>query len=63
MSAGAEAARIETIRYDTGAGTIEDLLRAEARAAGAEAALARARAQVLSAAARINSLVEKEVTP
>lgn len=63
VSAGAEAARIETIRYDTGAGTIEDLLRAEARAAGAEAALARARAQVLSAAARINSLVEKEVTP
>jgi outer membrane protein TolC len=63
VSAGTEAARIETIRYDTGAGTIEDLLRAEARAAGAEAALAHARAQVLSAAARINSLVEKEVTP
>jgi outer membrane protein TolC len=60
VAAGTEAARIEQIRYDTGAGTIEDLLRARSREQGARADLARSRAQALTAAARINSIVEKE---
>jgi len=60
VAAGTEAARIEQIRYDTGAGTIEDLLRARAREEGARSDLARARAQALTAGARINSIVEKE---
>lgn len=60
VAAGTEAARIEQIRYDTGAGTIEDLLRARSREQGARADLARARAGALTAAARINSIVEKE---
>jgi outer membrane protein TolC len=61
VAAGTEVARIEQIRYEAGAGTIEDLLRAEARAAGARAALAGARADVVTAAAHVNSVVEKEV--
>jgi len=61
VDAGQEAARIEEIRYDTGAGTIEDLLRARTRAAAAEAALAKEEEDVLAAAARINAMVEKEV--
>jgi outer membrane protein TolC len=60
VAAGTEAARIEQIRYDTGAGTIEDLLRARAREEGARSDLARARAQALTAGTRINSIVEKE---
>ncbi len=60
VAAGGEAARIEQIRYDTGAGTIEDLLRARAREAGALAAVARARASVLTAAAHVNTIAEKE---
>jgi outer membrane protein len=61
VEAGTEVARIEQIRYEAGAGTIEDLLRAQARDAGAQAALAGARADVVTAAARLNSIVEKEV--
>jgi len=60
VAAGTEAARIEQIRYDTGAGTVEDLLRARSREQGARADLARSRAKALTAAARINSIVEKE---
>jgi len=61
VAAGAEAARIEQIRYDTGAGTIEDLLRALAREQAGRSELAHACAQVLTAGARVNSIVEKEV--
>ncbi len=60
VAAGVEAARIEQIRYDTGAGTIEDLLRARAREEAARAARARARGAVITAGERINSIVEKE---
>jgi len=60
VAAGTEAARIEQIRYDTGAGTIEDLLRAQARQQAAEASLARAHGGLITAAERINSIVEKE---
>ncbi len=60
LAAGAEAARIEQIRYDTGAGTIEDLLRAQARKQAAEASLAKARGGLITAAEHINSVVEKE---
>lgn len=60
VDAGVEVARIEQIRYEAGAGTIEDLLRAQAREAGGQAALAGARADVITAAARVNSVVEKE---
>jgi outer membrane protein TolC len=59
--AAAEAARIEQARYDTGAGTIEDLLRARAREQGARAALATARGDLIIAAERINAVVEEEV--
>jgi outer membrane protein TolC len=61
IAAASEAARIEQVRYDTGAGTIEDLLRARAREEGARAALASAQGELLTAAARINSLVEQEI--
>ncbi|MBW2277723.1 MAG: TolC family protein, partial [Deltaproteobacteria bacterium] len=60
VAAGAEAARIEQIRYDTGAGTVEDLLRARAREEGAHSDLARAHAHALTAGARINSIVERK---
>lgn len=60
VAAGTEAARIEQIRYDTGAGTIEDLLRAQARRQAAEASLARAQGGLITAAERINSIVERE---
>jgi len=61
LAAGTEAARIEQIRYDTGAGTIEDLLRARARKEGAGAELARTMAAIRTAAERVNMTVEKEV--
>jgi len=61
VAAGGEAARIEQIRFDTGAGTVEDLLRARAREEGARSDLARTRAKALTAGARINSILEKEV--
>jgi outer membrane protein len=61
VAVGVEAARIEQIRYDAGAGTIEDLLRALARQEGARSDLARARAESVTAGARINSIVEKRV--
>jgi len=60
VAAGNEAARIENIRYEAGAGTIEDLLRADARREEAKAFLARSRAGVLTAGEGINSIVEKE---
>jgi outer membrane protein TolC len=63
VAAGTEAARIEQVRYDTGAGTIEDLLRARSRAEGARAALASARADLVISAASINTIAEKEILP
>ncbi len=61
VAAADEAARIEEVRYDNGAGTIEDLLRARTRAAAAEAFLARSKGDVLGAAAQLNALVEREI--
>jgi outer membrane protein TolC len=61
IASAAEAARIEQIRYDTGAGTVEDLLRARARELTAASALAQAQGDRLATAARINAVVEKEV--
>jgi outer membrane protein TolC len=61
VAATTEAARIEQVRYDTGASTIEDLLRARAREESARTALATARGDLLIAAERINTVVEKEV--
>ncbi len=63
VAAAREAARIEQIRYDTGAGAIDDLLRARARELSADAALAQARGDGVVAAARLNSVCEKEVLP
>ncbi|NOZ93841.1 MAG: TolC family protein [Acidobacteria bacterium] len=60
VAAGDEAARIEQIRYDTGAGTVEDLLRAQSRKENARASRAKALGALLTAAERINSIVEKE---
>lgn len=61
VDASREAARIESIRYETGAGTIEDFLRAQTHATAAKAMLAKAEGDVLITAARINATVEKEV--
>ena len=61
VAASGEAARIEAIRYQTGAGSIEDLLRTLARKEAAFSALALARADQITAAERINTLVEKEI--
>jgi outer membrane protein len=61
VAAAKEAARIEQIRYDTGAGAIDDLLRARARELAAEAALAQARGDAVVAAARVDMVCEKEV--
>lgn len=63
VAAGTEAARIEQVRYDTGASTIEDLLRARSREQAARAALASARADLVISAARINTIAEKEILP
>ena len=63
VTAAREAARIEQIRYDTGAGAIDDILRARARELSADAALAQARGDGVVAAARLNSVCEKEVLP
>ncbi|MCX6538421.1 MAG: TolC family protein [Acidobacteria bacterium] len=61
IASAAEAARIEQIRYDTGAGTVDDLLRARAHELAAASALAQARGDQFATAARINAIVEKEV--
>ena len=61
VAAAAEAARIEQVRYDTGAGAVDDLLRARARELSAESALAQARGDAIAAAGRVNAIVEKEV--
>jgi outer membrane protein TolC len=61
IASAAEAARIEQIRYDTGAGTVEDLLRARARELAAASAMAQAQGDQFATAARINAVVEKEV--
>jgi outer membrane protein len=63
VAAARETARIEQVRYDSGAGAIDDLLRARARELSAEVALAQARGDRAIAAARINSVCEKEVVP
>jgi len=63
VAAAREAARIEQIRYDTGAGAIDDLLRARARELSAGAALAQARGDGVVAAARLDSVCEKEALP
>ncbi|MCX6543463.1 MAG: TolC family protein [Acidobacteria bacterium] len=61
VAAAAEAARIEQVRYDTGVGTVEDLLRVRAREFAAASALAQARGDQITAAARLNALSEKEI--
>ena len=63
VAAAREAARIEQIRYDTGAGSIDDLLRARARELSADAALAQARGDGAVAAARLDAVCEKGVLP
>ena len=61
VAAATEAARIEEIRYSSGAGTVEDLLMARAEEQDAQAALAKALAGARTTGERINSIVEKEV--
>ena len=61
VAAADEAARIELVRYDTGVGTVEDLLRVRAREFAAASALAQARGDQITAAARLNALSEKEI--
>lgn len=61
VAAAGEAARIEQVRFDTGVGTVEDLLRVRAREFSAASALAQARGDQISAAARLNAISEKEI--
>ncbi len=61
--AAEEAARIERLRYENGAGTIEDLLRAEARAAEARAAVVAARADLRTAVEALSAACETEFFP
>jgi len=61
LAAAREVARIEQLRYDTGAGDIEDLLRARTREVSAESSKIAARAQMIVSGAEINRVTEKEV--
>ena len=61
VAAGTEAARIEQVRYSTGAGTVEDLLRTRSREEAACAALGLAKADFVISAERINTIAEKEL--
>jgi outer membrane protein TolC len=61
VKAAREAARVQQLRYDTGAGTVEDLLRARARELGADSAEAQARGELVAAGERLNAVCEREV--
>jgi len=61
VASAVEAARSEQISYDSGASTIEDLLRARTREEAAHTARARARGELKTAAEQINAVVETEV--
>lgn len=61
VEAAVEAARIQQLRYDIGAGTVEDLLRAKAHELDAVAARAQARGELVGAAERLNAICEQEV--
>ena len=61
VAAGVDAAHIKQLRYDAGSSTVEDLLRARAREAGAKAALALATASLIRVNEQLNTVVEKEV--
>ncbi len=61
VKAADEVARIEQLRYETGAGNIEDLLRARTRQTSAQSNCIEAVAQVFIAAAEINHVVSAEV--
>ncbi len=61
VKAADEVARIEQLRYDTGSGNIEDLLRARARQTAAQSSHIEALAAVFVAAAEINHVVSEEV--
>lgn len=56
-----EVARIEQLRFDTGAGDIEDLLRARSREVAAQSAQIAARSLIIVSGAQINRVVEQEV--
>ena len=55
-----EVARIEQVRFDTGAGDIEDLLRARSRETAAQSTQIAARAQIIVSGAQINRATESE---
>jgi outer membrane protein TolC len=59
-SSAHEVARIEQVRFDTGAGDIEDLLRARSREVAAQSAQIAARAQIIVSGAQINRVTESE---
>ncbi len=61
VASATEAARSEQIRYDSGASSIEDLLRARTREEAAHTALAQATGELKIAAEQINAVVEMEV--
>ncbi len=61
VASATEAARSEQIRYDSGASSIEDLLRARTREEAAHTALAQATGELKIAAEQLNAVVETEV--
>lgn len=61
LSATQEVESVENVRWQTGAGTLRDLLEAEADRLAAEAELIAARGDVRIAAAEINRLTGREV--
>jgi len=61
VAAATEAARSEQISYDSGASSIEDLLRARTREKAAHTALAKAGGELRIAAEQLNTVVEREV--
>ncbi len=61
LSLAREVKRIEKLKYDSGSGTIDDLLRAEARARLSEAELVKARYDLLLARKNLRKTIEGEL--
>ncbi len=61
FAAAHEVTRIEQLRYDTGAGDIEDLLRARTREVAADSAQINAKALAILSEAQISRVTEKEI--
>ncbi len=61
VSLGREVDRVETLKYENGAGDIDDMLRAKARLAYSNSQLAESMYQWLTARSYLNLVIEEEV--